>query len=144
MLVHQLFRLLIFLRVHQFLDLVVILMGFRIVVVVRTAGPEGGLVQRNALVLNPSEHIAAHVAVADQQAVQPDVAGGMVVPQHHFPTGFGLGLGAGNECGKEQADQEQNFFHEVIGYVLYKDKLFLEIPIFDVSLCYQNDIILNT
>ena len=37
MLVHQFFRLLVFLGIHQFLDLVIVIVGLRIVVVVRTS-----------------------------------------------------------------------------------------------------------
>ena len=96
MFVHEFLRFLVLLRVHQFLDLVVVLMGVRVVVVVRTAGPEGGFVERDALVLHASEHVAAHVAVADEQAVQPHLAGRLVIPQDHLPAGVGSGLGAGH------------------------------------------------
>ena len=94
MLVYQFLRFLVLLRIHQFLDLIVVVVRLGIVVVVRAAGPESGFIERNPLIFRPSEHIASHIAVADEQAVQPDFSGGFVVPQDHLPAGLGSGFGA--------------------------------------------------
>ena len=96
MLIHQFLRLLVLFLIHQLLDLVIVAVGLRIIVVVRTAGPESGLVERNPLILNPTKYIAAHVAVADEKAVQPHFAAGFIVPQDHLPAGGSGGLGTGN------------------------------------------------
>ena len=99
MLVNQFLSLLVFLVVHQLLDLVVVIVGLGIIVVVGTAGPEGRLVKRNTLILSPSENISAHIAVTDEQAVKPDISGGLVVPENHLPARFGGGFRAGNQRG---------------------------------------------
>ena len=85
MLVHQILCLLVFLGIHQFLDLVIVIVCLGVVVVVGTAGPESGLVKRNAFSVSPSEYISTHISVADEQSVKPDVAGGLIVPQDHLP-----------------------------------------------------------
>ena len=103
--IHQFLGLLILLRVHQRLDLVVIIVGLGVVVVDRAAGPEGRLIERDALMLDPSEHIAAHVAVADEQAVQPHFAGRLVIPENHLPARFGHRLTTGYEHDQHRAGQ---------------------------------------
>ena len=96
MFIHQFLRLLVLFLIHELLDLVIVVVGLRIVVVVGPTGPESGFVERNPLIFNPSKHIAAHVTVADEKAVQPHFAGGFIVPQDHLPAGGSGGLGTGN------------------------------------------------
>ena len=44
------------------------------------------------MLMSHCENVASHVAVADQQAVHPYVAGGLVVPQDHLPARLGSGF----------------------------------------------------
>ena len=80
MFVDQFLRLLVLLGVHQFLNLIIVLMSLRIIVIVRASGPESRLIERHALVVSPSEHVTAHISVTDKEAVQPDIPCRLVIP----------------------------------------------------------------
>ncbi len=71
----------------QIADLREVLARLGIVVVVRTAGPETGLVQRDALLSGAAEDHRPHEAVAERHGVQPLLAR-LAIPQDHLARCF--------------------------------------------------------
>ena len=69
-------------REDQVADLREVLDRFGVVVVVRAAGPERALIQRDPLVLDAAEDHRPHDAVAERHRLQPS-CGRLAVPQHH-------------------------------------------------------------
>ena len=74
-------------------------------VVVRLAGPDGALVELDALVRDAAEDHGAQAAVADGQGFDPEIRG-LAVPESE------RGLGAERHDGKRR-EEDSTSFHEM-------------------------------
>ena len=119
-LVHQVLGLVILAFLQQPLDLRQGLQGQGVAVVAGRAAPQGDVVQHNSLLLHPAVGHHAEMAVAQGEALLPDLCGGGVgeVPCR------GIGLSLAAEDGEQGDDEREEAFHKI-----HSSKLFISIAL---------------